>query len=84
MMTETRKESIGMRVKHLREQFPLTQAELAEKSGVAVPTIKDIERGKTQQPHPRTVRALASILQVEASYLQSGDVGLDKESPVTP
>jgi tetratricopeptide (TPR) repeat protein/transcriptional regulator with XRE-family HTH domain len=40
----------------------LTQENLAERSGVSVRTIADLERGRTRRPYPSSVRALTSAL----------------------
>src|ERR1700722_13585061 len=37
----------------------LTQEDLAERSGVSVRAIADLERGRTRKPYPSSVRALA-------------------------
>ena len=45
----------------------LTQEDLAERSGVSVRTIADLERGRTRRPYPSSVRALTSALGLSAS-----------------
>src|ERR1700727_998564 len=40
----------------------LTQEDLAERSGVSVRAIADLERGGTRKPYPSAVRALARAL----------------------
>src|ERR1700757_1707909 len=40
----------------------LTQEDLAERSGVSVRAIADLERGRTRRPYPSSVRALAQAL----------------------
>src|SRR5580658_11386814 len=40
----------------------LTQEDLAERSGVSVRAIADLERGRTRKPYPSSVRALARAL----------------------
>jgi tetratricopeptide (TPR) repeat protein/transcriptional regulator with XRE-family HTH domain len=40
----------------------LTQEDLAERSGVSVRTIADLERGRTRRPYPSSVRALIGAL----------------------
>src|SRR5262249_41185172 len=42
----------------------LTQEELAERAGLSSKGISALERGERQRPHPHTVRALASALDV--------------------
>ena len=52
------------RLRALREDAFLTQAELAKKSGVSHPTVVRLESGKTAARLP-TVRKLAQALGVE-------------------
>jgi tetratricopeptide (TPR) repeat protein/transcriptional regulator with XRE-family HTH domain len=40
----------------------LTQEDLAERSGVSVRAIADLERGRTRRPYPSSVRALVAAL----------------------
>jgi tetratricopeptide (TPR) repeat protein len=40
----------------------LTQEDLAERSGVSVRTIADLERGRTRRPYPSSLRALVRAL----------------------
>src|SRR6202012_4744682 len=49
----------------LREQrvaAGLTQEDLAERSGVSVRAIADLERGRTRKPYPSSVRSLVRAL----------------------
>ena len=52
-----------MKLRELRIQNVLTQAELARKAGVATVTVTAIERG-IQLPTPKTSRKLAAALEV--------------------
>jgi tetratricopeptide (TPR) repeat protein/transcriptional regulator with XRE-family HTH domain len=45
-----------------RQQVNLTQAELANKAGLGVRTIRDLELGRTRRPHPVSARLLAQAL----------------------
>lgn len=56
------------RLRAVRERAPLTQTELAERSGVSRQAIVALERGYSE-PQPRTTRALAKALGVEPSVL---------------
>jgi DNA-binding XRE family transcriptional regulator len=56
------------RLKELRERAVLTQAELAQLSGVSRVTIARAEVGLVS-PHPSTVRKLAKVLGVRAQDL---------------
>jgi transcriptional regulator with XRE-family HTH domain len=71
-MSPRAKEPICSRLKRLRDQKVLTQAELSRASGVPLPTLKDIERGATKRPRVATLRALALALGVDAAYLATG------------
>jgi transcriptional regulator with XRE-family HTH domain len=51
-------------VRGCRLAATLTQEELAEKAGLSVRTIQDIERGRALRPHRNTVRLLANGLGV--------------------
>ena len=52
----------------------LTQCQLSDRSGVPLPTLKDIERGHSQTPRDSTLLLLAGVLQVEPQYLRFGDL----------
>src|SRR5689334_25391612 len=45
-----------------RESAGLTQAELAERAGIGVRTVSNLERGINTSPYPSTVRLLADAL----------------------
>jgi transcriptional regulator with XRE-family HTH domain len=49
----------------LRRRAPWTQRELAAAAGVAVSTVRAIERGAYKTVRPRVIRALAATLGVE-------------------
>ncbi|WP_370154052.1 AAA family ATPase [Streptacidiphilus sp. EB129] len=56
----------------LRRAAGLTQEELAEAAGVAARSIRELERGRRERPHKRTVQMLASALgltEVQAAAL---------------
>src|ERR1700691_6628959 len=63
----------------------LTQEDLAERSGVSVRAIADLERGRTRRPYPSSVRALVRALglpdeagaELVARY-RSGGEGADR------
>jgi len=54
---------IGENLKRLRQREALTQAELAEKAGIAEVTLSRIERD-VAEPHMSTIRKLARVLNV--------------------
>ena len=59
---------IGDEVKRLRLRRAMTQQELADAAGLGINTIIRIEGNKTQ-PHPPTVRKLATALGVDPSEI---------------
>lgn len=63
--------SIGNRIKAARKSKGWTQAQLAEKSGVATITISQYETGK-RQPRTAILEAIADVLEVPFFYLFSG------------
>ena len=60
------------RLREVRERLFITQAELADQSGVAESNISRIETG-VQQPRPSTVKRLAMALGIEPSELVDWD-----------
>jgi transcriptional regulator with XRE-family HTH domain len=62
---------IGDRLKALRIEQALTQAELADKAGVNAATVARLERNETE-PHMPTVRKLAAALGVHPRALTKG------------
>ncbi|MFY1614725.1 helix-turn-helix domain-containing protein [Micromonospora sp. WMMD736] len=54
----------------LRTRACLTQEELAERSGLSIRAISDLERGRTNNPHRRSVTLLAQALRVEEHLLE--------------
>lgn len=73
--------SVGMRVRASRDRLNWEQQDLSDKSQVPVPTIKDIERGKTKNPRAKTLNALASALNVDAGWLRTGEKSPVKVAP---
>ncbi len=59
---------IGEEAKMWRMRRAMTQAELAEKAGVAINTIVRIERNQTE-PRPPTIRKLAEALEIDPKEL---------------
>ncbi len=60
-------ETLGQWLRQARLAVPMTLEELADRSGVSVRTISDLERGRTRKPYPRTVRLLTATLGLPAS-----------------
>src|ERR1700691_2411077 len=52
----------GMRLSACRRSAGLTQQELADRSGLSVRAISNLERGRARWPHPNTVQRLAEAL----------------------
>jgi tetratricopeptide (TPR) repeat protein/transcriptional regulator with XRE-family HTH domain len=57
-------DGFGDLVRRHRAAAELTQLELAERTGMSVRAISDIERGRTSRPHPNSVLLLARALGV--------------------
>src|SRR6266700_2990508 len=56
--------SFGDLLRQYRIDSGLTQQELAERAGLSVRGISDLERGVRQEPYRHTVRRLADVLQL--------------------
>jgi transcriptional regulator with XRE-family HTH domain len=54
-------------IRRFRLRAGLSQEELAEKTGVSVRTISDMERGRRHLPRPETLRLLADGLELSAA-----------------
>jgi putative transcriptional regulator len=65
---------VGQRLKALRIEAALTQAELADKAGVAANTVARLERDEAE-PHMTTARKLAEALGVQPRELTVGRRG---------
>ena len=61
------------KLRNLRETRILSLRELEELSGVSYNTIWFIEAGRRKRTHPRTIRKLASALNVQPTELIKGD-----------
>jgi DNA-binding XRE family transcriptional regulator len=56
----------GGRLAGCRRVAGLSQQELAERSGLSVRAIGNLERGRARRPHPDTVRRLADALELRS------------------
>lgn len=65
---------LGQRVKTQRVRRGLTQQQLAGLSTVGVRTIRDLEAGRTDRPHPITVQLLTSALGIAQGSLAALEV----------
>lgn len=66
-------QSLGERVRHMREQNGISQARLAEMAGTSQQAIQQIESGKTERP--RFLHEIAQALGVTADWLRTGKDG---------
>jgi transcriptional regulator with XRE-family HTH domain/tetratricopeptide (TPR) repeat protein len=58
--------SFGAQLRSRRRAAGLSQAELAERSGLSVRAISDLERGRTRWPYPGSVQRLADAMALSA------------------
>ena len=72
----------GDRLRRDREAAGLTQEELAEKTGLSVRAISNIERGRTAAPRPSSLRLIARALTLTAEH--AGPVGGPAPGSGTP
>jgi len=71
--------TFGTQVRTLRIAAGLTQAELAERSGLSERTVSDLERGRRATTYPSTARRLAAALGLSPD--QAGVFVLDARGP---
>ena len=57
----------GAQLRSLREAAGFTQEELATIAGLSVHAVSALERGQRRRPHPETVRALSTALDLPAT-----------------
>jgi transcriptional regulator with XRE-family HTH domain len=60
----------GVKLKEMRLDRGLSQAELHEMTGVSRDTISRMETGDRLNPHPRTLRKLAEALGVSVADIR--------------
>jgi transcriptional regulator with XRE-family HTH domain len=72
-------EYIGERLRLVRREKGLTQAELGELSGTNQAVIQKIENGNSLRP--RQIMKIAQILEVNPAWLQFGDPWAIRERP---
>lgn len=65
MATTHDTDSLASLVRALRERVPLTQEELAERSGLSVGTVRGLEAGRIRRPRSGSVRGLIEALGLE-------------------
>lgn len=64
----------GNRLKAARIQNDMSQIQLAEKTGLSINTIRNIEQNKNDAPIGNTIIKLAAALNVTTDYLLIGKV----------
>ena len=60
--TTDKKGAISDNIGRLLKERTMTPRELSQRSGVPLPTIRNIQYGKTKNPHTDTIRAVAKVL----------------------
>jgi tetratricopeptide (TPR) repeat protein/DNA-binding XRE family transcriptional regulator len=68
----------GDRLAECRQSAGLSQLELAERSGLSVRTVGNLERGRVRWPHPDTVRRLADALGLHGQARDEFVVGVGR------
>ena len=63
-------ESYGEKIRKLREQFGLSQSELAKKLGVHKQMISDVERGKQKRFNPEIEKKLLELFHLPKGWLE--------------
>ncbi|HEY1916509.1 MAG TPA: tetratricopeptide repeat protein [Streptosporangiaceae bacterium] len=78
--------SFSLLLRRFRRSAGLTQEELAHASGVSVRAVRDMERGRTGHPRPRTVRLLAEamVLSADAHGQLLSAISENPEAPGAP
>lgn len=80
-MTKGRPSPAGKQMKRLRQEFRLSQRELAERAGVDPSSVSKVESGVTEQPSAEYLRLIAAALRVPVSALV--DAGITSDAPKT-
>ncbi len=62
MGTAGQRVSLDELLRGYRRRAGLSQQELADRAGISTAAVRDLEQGRTRQPQPRSVRALAAAL----------------------
>ena len=76
--------SFGQLLRRYRAGAGLTQEELAQRAGLSVRAVSDMERGHTRKPFVRSVRRLAEALELSASQQSLLIAGAEREPPPGP
>lgn len=62
----------GTRIKELRISRGMTQAKLAKAAGISQPSLSDLERGESKVPRGSTLVRLATALESNPHYIETG------------
>jgi DNA-binding SARP family transcriptional activator/DNA-binding XRE family transcriptional regulator len=57
---------VGAELRRRRQAVALTQRQLAQRTGLSLGAIRDLEQGRARNPHPGTIRRLAEVLGLDA------------------
>ncbi|HVT69774.1 MAG TPA: helix-turn-helix domain-containing protein, partial [Trebonia sp.] len=80
--------AFGVLLRRHREAAGLTQEDLAERSGLSVRAISDLERGRTKRPYPGSVQSLARALELDDQaadeFRRAARAKVSTVSPVPP
>jgi predicted ATPase/class 3 adenylate cyclase len=89
-MREAPQHAFGALLRQYREAAGLTQEQLAERAGLTVNGVSQLERGERRRPYPHTVQALATALGLpeaeRATFLKAAraEPRAEPEVPPTP
>jgi DNA-binding SARP family transcriptional activator/tetratricopeptide (TPR) repeat protein/DNA-binding XRE family transcriptional regulator len=74
--------SFGALLRGQRRRVGLSQRELAERAGLSVATVRDLEQGRTQHPQSSSLRALAAALRLDEEHAAAlHDAAMAEEPP---
>jgi len=83
-MPQSRWDGFGERLRSYRLAAGLTQEELAEKSGLSVRAIADMESGRTSQPRRGSLERITEALQIPAAERRETTILATGPGPVVP
>ncbi|MEV4432113.1 BTAD domain-containing putative transcriptional regulator [Streptomyces sp. NPDC049555] len=76
--------TFGAQLRWYRGRAGLTQRELAEKSGLSVRALRDIEQGRVQQPQTRTLQRLMECLGLDPEEVRRAGTGTAPDADADP
>lgn len=76
--------TVGEKIKTLRKSIGLTQTELGQRVGVQKNAVSKWECGRVEDIPTSTIKALATLFSVPASYLIDDDAESTYKSPLLP